>query len=974
MIISKRYLIVLLSLVSSLLFAQNNEQNPVSQMPFQKRMEGFSQRNSLRDSSLVSNVEFRSVGPTIMSGRVVDVDVSPFDPTHFYVAYASGGLWVTNNNGQSFEPLFDSEAVMTIGDIAVDWNHNETIWIGTGENNSSRSSYSGLGIFKSSDKGKTWQHSGLGESHHVGRIVLHPTDRNILWAAVIGHLYSPNVERGVYKTVDGGVTWKKALFIDDNTGAIDLVADPSDPKVLYAAMWHRQRRAWNFTESGSSSGIYRSTDGGDSWKLISTRQSGFPSGEGVGRIGLDVFRKDPNVLYSVVDNQTRRAKKKDEKTGISKDTIRNMSKEKFLLLSDSLLKIFLKENDFEEEYTAQRIKEMIKADSIKPVSLVEYLEDANSQLFDTDVTGAEVYRSDDAGVTWKKTHIDFLDDVFNTYGYYFGQIRISPDDDKKIFTVGVPIIKSEDGGKTFKSIDADNMHGDYHALWINPQKDGHMIVGNDGGLNITYDDGKTYFKANTPAVGQFYSVQVDMEKPYNVYGGLQDNGVWSGPSTYKESMNWYGSGRYPYKFLLGGDGMQVMVDTRDNNTVYTGFQFGYYYRVNKSTGESKSIKPGHKLGHRPLRFNWQTPIWLSQHNQDILYMGSNKFHRSMNKGNDFKTLSGDLTQGGKKGDVAYGTFTSIHESPLKFGLIYVGTDDGLVHVSQDAGYSFKRISDKLPPHLWVSRVIASAFDTATVYVSLNGYRWDDFTSYLYVSKNYGQSWERIGINLPAEPVNVVREDVKNKNVLFVGTDHSVYVSLDRGKKFMAMNGGLPSAPVHDLVIQQRENDLVVGTHGRSIYIANINELQKMNDTLLKKDIYVFELEPSFYNKNWGKIFYKWGEPNEPKKVLSYYVKEKGISKISVFADNDILLRQLSDTSERGLNYYNYDMTVDSVFVINYQKFLTDDKKLKAEDSKIEKADNGRYYLKPGKYIIEVEAGNGIKSKQEFTVKEKKREE
>ena len=354
---------------------------------------------------------------------------------------------------------------------------------------------------------------------------------------------------------------------------------------------------------------------------------------------------------------------------------------------------------------------MVRTDSIKPAALVEFLEDANSLLFDTDVKGAEVYRSIDAGKSWQRTHDDYLDNLFNTYGDYFGQIRVAPNNPDKIFIVGVPILVSEDGGKNFKSIDASNMHGDYHAFWINPAKDGDMIVGNDGGLNISYDNGKTYFKANTPAVGQFYAINVDIDKPYNVYGGLQDNGVWYGPSTYKADMGWYDGGQYPYKFILGGDGMQVMVDTRDNNTVYTGFQFGYYYRINKNTRETKSIKPKHKLGERPLRFNWQTPIWLSQHNQDIIYLGSNKFHRSMNKGDDFKTLTGDLTRGGKKGDVSYGTITTIHESPLKFGLIYIGTDDGLIHVSQDAGYTWKRISDNLPQNIWISRVIASAFDT-----------------------------------------------------------------------------------------------------------------------------------------------------------------------------------------------------------------------------------------------------------------------
>jgi photosystem II stability/assembly factor-like uncharacterized protein len=957
-----------------------------------KRLEGFEQRKRLEQNSLVSNLKFRSAGPTIMSGRVVDVDVSPDDPTHFYVAYASGGLWVTYNNGQSFEPVFDHETVMTIGDIAVDWKHGEIIWVGTGENNSSRSSYSGVGMFKSVDQGKTWEYKGLGESHHIGRIILNPDDANTIFVAALGHLYSANDERGVYKTKDGGTTWKKTLFIDKNTGAIDLAINPADPKILYAAMWHRERRAWNLTESGETSGIYKSTDAGESWHFITGKESGFPNGPGTGRIGISVYQKNPDIIYAILDNQSRREKKKEEKKNeLTKDTLRTISKENFLLLNDTLLSKFLKDHDFDDEYTAKRVKEMVKTDSIKPVSLVEYLEDANTQLFDTEVKGAEVYLSEDAGKTWKRTHDDYLDRVFNSYGYYFGQIRISPFDYKKIFIVGVPVLKSEDGGKTFKSIDASNTHGDYHALWLSLLRDGHMILGDDGGLHITYDDGKTYFKANTPAVGQFYSVNVDMEKPYNIYGGLQDNGVWYGPSTYIPNMEWNNSGQYPYKFILGGDGMQVQVDTRDNKTVYAGSQFGSYYRIDKSTGDQVLIQPKHKLGERPLRFNWQTPIWLSRHNQDIIYMGSNKFHSAMNKGSDFKTLTGDLTRGGKKGDVPYGTITAIHESPLKFGLLYIGTDDGLIYVSQDDGYNWKKISESLPSggspsltaSLWVSRVTASSFDTATVYASLSGYRWDDFAPYLYVSKNYGQSWQKIGTDLPSEPINVVKEDPKNKNIIYVGTDNGLYVSLNKGKSFMSMTDSLPSAPVHDLVIHPRDNDLVVGTHGRSLYIAHVEELQQLTDSVLAKELFVFKPKPFNYNADLGKISAQWRLPAEMKKEFSFYVKEKGISTLRIkiilkdsLAEKEITLKEIKDTSEAGLNYVSYDFSMDSLVLKQYQTWVNKNKKPDYDGSTsvtIERADDKKYYLKPGKYFLEVETQNGTKAKEEFILKSKEKE-
>jgi len=969
----KLAVIFLMGFIGNLIAQEDIVYPPMT--PSAKRFEGYEQRKKLDETSLVSNVKFRCVGPSVMSGRVVDVDVCPDDPTHFYVAYASGGLWVTYNNGQSFAPLFDNEAVMSIGDIAVDWKHGETIWVGTGENNSSRSSYAGIGMYKSDDKGKTWQYKGLGESQHIGRIILSPDDPNTIYVAVLGHLFTPNEERGVYKSTDGGTTWKRTLFVDNNTGAIDLTMDPSNAKTLYCAMWYKVRKPYNLTSSGASSGIYKSVDGGENWNFITTKESGFLTGDGTGRIGISIYPKNPNIIYAVVDNQDRREKKKDNKKHeLTKDSLKTMTKENFLALKDSILTKFMKDNDFDEEYTAERVKNMVRTDSIKPYALYEYLLDENNSLFDTDVKGAEVYRSDDAGKTWKRTHKDYLDNVFNSYGYYFGQIRVSPFNPDKIYFFGVPFLKSEDGGKTFKSIDAGNTHGDYHALWLNPNRDGHMIVGNDGGLNVSYDDGKTYFKANTPSVGQFYSVNVDMEKPYNVYGGLQDNGVWYGSSANKENPNWYEEGEYAFKRIMGGDGMQVAIDTRDNNTVYTGYQYGNYFRVNRSSGDNKYITPKHKLGEHPLRWNWQAPIWLSRHNQDIVYFASDKFHRALNKGNDFQTLTGDLTKGGVKGNVPYGTITTINESPLKFGLLYLGTDDGLVYVSKDVGYTWNKISDNLPKSLYVSRIVASAFDTGTVYASYTAKIFDDFTSYLYTSKNYGDTWERIGNDLPTEPINVVREDPKNKNILYVGTDNGVYVSLNKGRNFMRMDDSLPAVAVHDLVIHPRDNDLIVGTHGRSIYIAHVGELQQLTDTLLAKDIYVFKINSFRWNDNLGKINNSWSEPRTSKHEFPYYVKDKGITTIRIMTDKDLVLKEFKDTAKAGLNYPTYDLSVDSIAIVKYQGWVNENKALNDEEKKILPADNKKYYLKPGKYIVEIETSKGIKARQEFVIKPKEKEE
>lgn len=921
-----------------------------SHTPAADRIRSFEQRKKLESSSIANGIPFRSIGPAVMSGRVAELDVSPTDPSHFYVAYASGGLWKTENNGTSFRPLFDEEMVMTIGDIAVNWQRN-IIWVGTGEVNSSRSSYAGAGIFKSTDGGKSWQHLGLGESHHIGRIVLHPSDPNTAWVAVLGHLYSPNTERGVYKTADGGKTWRKVLYVNENTGAIDLLIDPSNAKVLYAATWERERRAWNFVEAGPGSGLYKSTDGGEKWNRLPS--AGFPSGPGAGRIGLSMVKSGgKNVLFAAIDNYNLRPEKEDDEDALTVDMLREMSKEAFLQLPRYKIKDYLSSRGFPEKYSTDKIIEMVKSDRIKPVALVEYVEDANAVLLSSEVIGLEVYRSDDDGRSWRRTHKDLLDGLYSSYGYYFGQIRVAPYDADKIFLLGVPVIRSDDGGRTFRSVNGDNVHADHHALWINPRRPGHLILGNDGGLNISYDDGETWIKCNTPPVGQFYAVAVDMAKPYNVYGGLQDNGVWYGPSTYKASVGWHDSGQYPYKPLLGGDGMQVAVDTRDNATVYTGFQFGNYFRIHTKTGERKYITPKHELGEPPLRWNWQTPIHISSHNQDILYMGANRLYRSFNQGNDFQPISPDLTHGGRKGDVPYGTLTSISESPLRFGLIYTGSDDGMVFVTRDGGVSWINISAGLPKDMWVSRVIASAHSEGRVYLSLNGYRWDHFDPYLYVSDDYGGTWKKIGSDLPMEPLNAVREDPLNPDLLYVGTDHGLYVSLDRGGSFMLLNNGIPAVPVHDVVVHPRDAELLVGTHGRSLYLGSVKELQQLTLENLAKDLIVFDIEKMRFSPRWGAV--GWWTSDGPSLPIPVYARAEGNIRISVATESGLLLRQWEARAVKGLNYPVWDMTIDETILSEYNKLLNEKVKPDEKPIAVKQAPNGKTYIYRGVYIVTVE--------------------
>jgi photosystem II stability/assembly factor-like uncharacterized protein len=600
----KNYTIIfLLLLASTISFAQPQASDS------SKLIDAYQQKEELTKSSRVKNIHFRNIGPTIMSGRVVALEVNPKDPTKFYVAYASGGVWYTDNNGTSFRSISEDWPTQNIGEITMDWN-NEILWVGTGENNSSRSSYSGIGILKTDPNGSNWVNVGLTDSHHIGKILINPTNKDHAIVGVTGHLYSKNKNRGVYVTKDGGSTWKKTLFIDDGTGIIDMAYTPNSFNIMYATAWEKDRKAWNFNEGGKGSAIYKSIDAGETWDNISKEDSGFPVGDGVGRIGIAVF--DENIIYAVLDNQffrNRNSEQNDE--GISRDSFKNMSIQEFNNISDKDLKSFLRSNRFPSKYTVEKIKSDIYDKKISPSDLYKYLVDANSELFNTPIIGAEVYRSNDGGKNWAKTHESFLDGVYNTYGYYFGKIHVDPSNSDKIYTYGVPIITSDDGGKSFYRIGKENVHADHHDLWINPNKPGHLINGNDGGVNITYDDGKNWIKNNSTEVGQFYAINVDYEKPYNVYGGLQDNGVWKGPHNSIENKRWNMNGKYPWEMIMGGDGMEIQIDNRDSNTVYTGFQFGFYYRLELDSGKRKLIKPVHEIGESPYRFNWQTPILLS---------------------------------------------------------------------------------------------------------------------------------------------------------------------------------------------------------------------------------------------------------------------------------------------------------------------------------------------------------------------------
>lgn len=834
-----------------------------------------------------------------MSGRVVDISVNENNTQEFYVAYASGGLWYTNNNGTSFESVMDSALTQNCGAIAVDWTTG-TIWVGTGEVNSSRSSYAGIGVLKSSDKGKTWQNMGLPESHHISKIYLDPKNNQEIVVGVLGHLYSKNEERGIYKSIDGGKSWKQTLFINNETGIIDFTVAPNNPKIMFASAWERERQPYNFKGNGKSSGIYKSTNGGDSWIRIENN-SGFATNEFTGRIGLTAF--DDKIVYAIVDNQ-----------------------------------------------------------ALRPNTKKPNPDNANAALFETEVVGAEIYKSIDSGVSWKKMNDTFIDDCFYSYGYYFGDITVDTSNRERIYVSGVPLLFSENSGKSFEAINKDNVHADHHVVWINPKNKNHIINGNDGGINISYDNGKNWFKCNNQAVGQFYSVNVDNQDNYKVYGGLQDNGVWAGPNNYEPSLAWHQEGKYPYDFLFGGDGMQVQIDNRDSNIIYTGFQFGNYYRIDRKTNKEVSITPNSDDKGKPYRYNWQTPILLSKFNQDILYFGSNLLHRSMNQGTTWDVISPDLTKGKVEGNVPFGTITTFSESPFQFGLLYAGSDDGLIHGSKDSGVSWQKLSDNLPQNLWVSRIKASTFKKERVYATLNGYRNDDFTSYVYVSEDYGTTWKSIANNLPKSAINVIIEDTENQNILYLGADNGLYISINRGESWQDFSNEMPNVAVHDLVIQKTAKDLIVATHGRSLYKINLKNIQQLTDENMKKEVVLFETKKVYHSKNWGARDFNWSEPRSTNQEIWFYAKTTNDVNFKITSENGLEVWNKKTTPIIGLNKVEYDLTFDKAIADKWNK--------KDPKSEIKEAKNKKFYLPIGKYNLVLKNSNE-ETKQTLEIVESK---
>jgi photosystem II stability/assembly factor-like uncharacterized protein len=802
-------------------------------------------------------VNFRSIGPTRPSGRFVDFAVSSQDPYIFYAATATGGLWKTVNNGITFEPVFDNEAVFSIGAVACAATDHNIVWVGTGEANNSRSTYWGDGVYKSTDGGRTWKNMGLRDSHHIGRIVIHPQNPDIVYVAAVGHLYSENEERGLFKTEDGGQTWKKVLGVSidgRHIGVIDVAIDPQNPETVYAATYDRLRKPWTYMLGGPGSGIYKSTDGGRTWKKLT---DGLPGGI-LGRIGLAVYPKNPQIVYACIENAN--------KPGMSPE---------------------------------ERWQEILQGKS-------------SQGMID-----GEVYRSDDGGESWRKVSPE-KQSIGGSPGYYYGRIVVDPNDDKHVYVLSVSTFESKDGGKSWTR--AFNFGGDDHALWIDPKDSRHLLLGFDHGMGISFDGGKNWYHPDNLPLGQFYAVDFDMSYPYNVAGGMQDNGSAKGPSTKR------GGGPIrleDWETVGGGDGMYNVFDRKTNRFLYNESQFGAIQRIDLLTGERKNIS--YQQQRRDLRWNWCSPILVSPHNSDVIYHGANILLRSPYRGEYWEEISPDLTTNdptklptGKGGDgnIQYCTITTIDESPLEEGVLWVGTDDGNVWLSRDGGKNWKKLNDRIPGHpgYWVSRIVASSHFAGTAYLAFTGYRHDDFRPFLYKTNDYGETWVSIAGNLPNEPINVIREDPWNPNLLFVGTDLGLHVSLDGGQSWIKLKNNMPTQPVHDLKIHPREKEIIVATHGRSIFIADISPLEEMTPEVLAKNIHLYSIKPRVRwvaNRTPHSSSANFNGESEPNAVAIYYHLKTRITspvKIQIWK-GDRLINEMDGPNSSGLHRVLWNMMI-----------------------------------------------------------------
>jgi len=805
----------------------------------------------------------------------------------FYVGARSGGVWKTVNNGTTFKCISDPLGISTVGDIAIAPSNPDIVWIGTGEAFNARSSYSGNGIWKSTDAGTTWKFMGLKDSHHISKILVHPENPDIVYVASMGHLFSNNEERGVFKTTDGGLTWKRVFFIDDATGVIDLVINRTNPEILYAAAYEKIRTAWTLEPGGKKSRIYKTTNGGKNWDVLT---NGLPDGP-VGRIGIDINRANPNIIVAVVQNLNPKPD-----------------------VDLAKLPAF-------DPFTDRSLDHLI---------------------------GGEVYKSADAGKSWTRIS-DPKVDVSGKAAYSFNKICIDPIDPDKIYVVGSGMYYTLDGGKTWPTGRQQDRFrsnfGDNRSFWIDPSDPRHIMLGSDGGIYNSWDGGLSMNHYYQIPLGEIYNVEVDNAEPYNIYIGLQDHETWKGPSN-----SWSGEVS-PSDWVIVGmwDGMYCRVDPTDNRWLYYTTQFGSHHRVDQLKGERVPISPKQPEGADPYRYTWVTPLVISPHNSSVLYTGGEKLLRSSNRGDSWEEISPDLTDNNRvkiagTGHIMYCTITTISESSVKPGVIWAGTDDGHVHVTSDNGKTWYEATENLnklgaPADRWVMSVFSSWHSAGTAYVAKNGFHDDDFTTYLYKTTDFGRSWTDISANLPESPVNTIFEDRKNANLIFIGNDMGVYVTVNGGKQWQPLRSNMPPVVVRDLTVHPRENDLIVGTYGRAAWITDISPLQQFTPEVEGSEFYLFTVDPKprqNYSQQAG-----WGNyqmtgsnhlttPNEPNGLEIWYYFKGGVDgnatiTVSDSKGKEVMKREVKAAPGIKKIYWNTSNAQPGEYDINFSyngKMLT----------------------------------------------------
>lgn len=832
-------------------------------------------------ASLWEPLKMRAIGPAIMGGRTVDFAVVERNTAVIYAAIGPSGVWKSTNNGITWEPVFDQETTVAVGAVEVSQSHPDIVWVGTGEGTSRNSVGIGDGVYKSEDGGATWKHMGLEDTRHISQIIIDRTDPDIVYVGALGHLWGPSEERGFYKTLDGGKTWKKVLYVNSDTGVADAAIDPSNNRILYVATWDYRRKPFHFRSGGKGSAIYKTTDGGESWKKI---HKGLPSGD-YGRIGLDVCRTQPHVVYALVENR-------------------------------------------------------------------------NSGIF----------RSEDKGESWRRMSDKRTFDTVNFRPFYYSKITVDPNNDLVVYVYSGSSYVSRDGGKNFTRISGAT-HPDHHMMWVNPHNSLHLLDGNDGGIDISWDGGKSWHSVKTAAWSEVYQVGFDMRDPYYAYVGLQDNGSWGAPVN---SLDPAGIMNFHWYVIGGGDGFYIQVDPEDHTTLYRNAHMGGITRFDVETGDSQSIKPVAKLSEPPYRFNWNSPIHISPHNPRVVYFGGNYLFKTTDRGSSWERLGPDLSsndpekQKDSGGVTADNTGAEIHctiytisESPVTEGVIWIGTDDGLVQLSRDGGRIWTDLTANikgLPPESWVTRIEASHFSEGAAYACFDRHRWDDYRPYVYKTTDYGKTWTSLSAGLPRFGyLHVVREDLENPNLLFVGSEFGLYLSFDGGNEWTAYRNDFPTIAVRDIQIHPRDRDLLVGSHGRGLWVLDdIKPLEGLTDEALASPVELFDIRASTLYSYKSNSMYSgpmaFAGPNpQAGACITFYLKEKPRSddnfKMAVYDTAGNLVSVLRPTRRPGLNRIYWNLRGQTTAAAPEE----------TGGSRFRRA-SGSPYVLPGEYKVVLELG------------------